>query len=80
MKTLRVASFGMRGFIGDSLNPNEVLHYVSAFGDFAQRGKVLLARDTRASSPMLHRLVRSALTSTGCSILDLGICPTHQPD
>lgn len=76
MKTLRVSSFGMRGFVGDSLNPNEVLHYISAFGDFAQRGAVVLGRDTRASSPMLHRLARSALLSAGCHILDLGICPT----
>jgi phosphomannomutase len=51
------------------------MDFASAFGTFLEGGKVLLARDTRFSSPMLHSAVVSSLLSSGCEILDLGICP-----
>lgn len=37
---------------------------------------MLLGRDTRYSSPMLHSAVVSGLMSAGCEVLDLGVCPT----
>lgn len=37
---------------------------------------MLVGRDTRYSSPMLHSAVLSGLLSAGCEVLDLGICPT----
>ncbi|MGA1529954.1 MAG: hypothetical protein ACO398_04320 [Kiritimatiellia bacterium] len=74
--TLRLASFGMRGFVGESLSLRPVMDFASAFGAFVDGGRVLLARDTRDSSPMLHDAVASALIGSGCEILDLGICPT----
>ncbi|HMP88771.1 MAG TPA: hypothetical protein PJ991_01145 [Kiritimatiellia bacterium] len=74
--TLRLASFGMRGYVGDSLNPRDVMDYAAAFGTFTDGGRILLARDTRYSSPMLHAAVASSLISCGCEVLDMGICPT----
>ncbi|HMP74247.1 MAG TPA: hypothetical protein PKE55_13385 [Kiritimatiellia bacterium] len=74
--TLRLASFGMRGFIGDSLSLRAVMDYTSAFATYLDGGRILLARDTRASSPMLHAAAQAALMSSGCEIHDLGICPT----
>ena len=37
---------------------------------------VLLARDTRTSSPMLAQAVTSGLTAAGVTVLDLGVAPT----
>jgi len=76
MKTLRIASFGIRGYVGDSLTPGVVMDFASAFATFVDGGRVLLARDTRYSSSMIHSAVVSSLLSAGCEVLDLGVCPT----
>ncbi|MBU0678136.1 MAG: hypothetical protein KJ626_08445 [Verrucomicrobia bacterium] len=76
MKTLRLTSFGIRGFIGDSLTPKTVMDYASAFGSFLEGGTVLLGRDTRSSSPMIHAEVLSSLLAAGCDVVDFGVCPT----
>lgn len=74
--TLRLASFGVRGFVGQSLTPRVVMDYAAAFGTFADGGRVLLGRDTRYSSPMIHAAVTASLLSCGCEVLDFGLCPT----
>ncbi len=74
--TLRLASFGVRGFVGQSLTPKVVMDFASAFGTFVEGGRVLLGRDTRYSSPMIHAAVVSSLVSCGCEVLDFGVCPT----
>ena len=76
MNKLRVASFGIRGFVGESLPPSVVIDFSSAFATYLDGGRVLLGRDTRESSPMLHAATLSALLSAGCDVLDFGICPT----
>lgn len=76
MKTLRITSFGIRGFVGESLTPRVVIDFASAFGTFAEGGRVLIGRDTRYSSPMIHSAVVAGLISAGCEVLDYGICPT----
>jgi len=76
VKTLRLSSFGIRGFTGESLTPEIVIDFASAFGSFADGGRVLVGRDTRLSSPMVHAGVTAGLLATGCEVLDLGICPT----
>lgn len=74
--TLRLASFGVRGFVGQSLTPRVAMDFAAAFGTFVDGGRVLLGRDTRYSSPMLHSAVTASLLSCGCDVLDFGICPT----
>lgn len=74
--TLRLASFGLRGFVGQSLTPRVVMDYASAFGTFVDGRRVLLGRDTRYSSPMIHSAVTASLISCGCEVLDFGVCPT----
>lgn len=76
MKTLRMASFGMRGTVGDAITPEIVLDFACAFGTYMEAGKIMLARDTRASSPMLHAATLSGLLSTGCEVQDFEVCPT----
>ena len=76
MKTLRVASYGIWGSVGDALTPEVVIDLAAAFGTFSDGGRILVGRDTRRSSPMFHAAVVSGLLSTGCEVLDFGICPT----
>lgn len=76
MKTLRISSFGIRGFVGESLAPRVLVDYASAFASFLDGRPVLVGRDTRYSSPMLHSCVVSGLMSAGCEVLDCGVCPT----
>lgn len=76
MRTLRLASFGMRGSVGDALSPETVIDVSAAFGTFLDGGPVLVCRDSRASSPMCHAAVVAGLISTGCDVLDFGVCPT----
>jgi phosphomannomutase len=73
---LRLSSFGLRGFAGESLTPEVVIDFAAAFGTFLDGGSVLVGRDTRLSSPMVHAGVVAGLQSAGCEVLDLGICPT----
>ena len=61
--TLRLASFGVRGFVGQSLTPRVVMDFASAFGTFVDGQRVLLGRDTRYSSPMIHAAVTASLVS-----------------
>ena len=76
MRTLRVSSFGIRGFVGESLTPKVLIDFASAFATFVEGGRVLIGRDTRYSSPMIHSAVVSGLLSAGCEVVDFGICPT----
>jgi phosphomannomutase len=75
MNTLRVTSFGIRGFVGESLTPKVLIDFASAFATFVKGGRVLIGRDTRYSSPMIHSAVVSGLLSAGCEVIDCGVCP-----
>lgn len=76
MNKLRVAPFGIRGFIGESLPPAAVIDYAAAFATYLDGGRILLGRDTRGSSPMLHAATTAGLLHAGCKVLDFDVCPT----
>ena len=76
MNGLRLASFGVRGFVGESFDPRVAIDFASAFGTFVEGRRILVGRDTRYSSDMLHEATVSALLSCGCEVIDFGICPT----
>lgn len=73
MKGLRLSSFGLRGFAGESLTPEVVIDFAAAFGTFVDGGPVLVGRDTRLSSPMVRDSVAAGLLAAGCDVLDLGV-------
>ena len=75
-KDLMVGISGVRGVVGESLTPDLVLKYSSAFGTLCKSGKVILGRDSRVSGEMVRSAAISGLLSTGCQVIDLGICPT----
>lgn len=67
---------GLRGIIGDGLDPNFVVQFAQALGILAERGKVIVGRDGRASGSMLKLAVQSGLQSVGCQVVDAGIIST----
>jgi len=75
MKLLKIGISGVRGIVGDTLTPELIMDFASAFGTYLSSKKVLLGRDTRISGPMLHSATTSALLAAGCDVVDLGICP-----
>ncbi len=76
MKLLKIGISGVRGIVGESVTPKLVMDFASAFGAFVGGKPVFLARDTRIHGPMLRSASVSALLSSGCDVVDLGICPT----
>lgn len=76
MKLLKLNISGVRGIVGETLTPELILDFSSAFGTMLPPGPILVGRDTRKSGPMVQEAVISALLSTGHEVINLGICPT----
>ncbi len=72
---LKVSISGVRGIVGESLTPQITARFVSAFGTYLGQGQVLVGQDTRPSGIMLKKAVLSALLSTGCQPVELGVLP-----
>lgn len=70
--------FGTNGIRGtfETLTPQLALKAAQATGIYFKRGKILVGRDHRLTSPTLHKAVLSGLESVGCEVLDLGMVTT----
>jgi phosphomannomutase len=76
MRGLKIGIAGVRGVVGDALSPELAVNFACAFGSWCDGGTVVIGRDTRRSSSMLRAAACSGLASTGCDVIDLGVCPT----
>ncbi|MGQ9801904.1 MAG: phosphoglucosamine mutase [Candidatus Saccharicenans sp.] len=76
MKLLKLNISGVRGLVGQTITPELVIDFASAFGTMLPAGAILVGRDSRKSGPMVQEAVISALLSTGHEVVNLGICPT----
>jgi phosphomannomutase len=74
--TLKISISGVRGVVGDSLTPDLLTRFAQAFGTYMGSGRVVVGRDTRTSGEMVRQAVVSGLLSSGCRIVDAGVCPT----
>ena len=75
--TERILSIsGLRGIIGDGLDPEYVTRFAAALGTVVNGGTVVLSRVGRSTGEMLRHAVLSGLMATGCKVLDLGIATT----
>ena len=66
---------GVRGVINKELTVELVLRLSRATGSLLGPGLVGIARDSRMGGEMFTQLVTSGLTSTGCSVVNLGLVP-----
>jgi phosphomannomutase len=76
MSTLMVSISGIRGIVGDGLDPEVIVKYVNAYSRFIGSGKVVVGRDARISGEMVNQIITGTLLSNGLDVIDIGICPT----
>lgn len=71
-----VSVSGIRGIVGESLTPELITTYTSAFARLIKKGAVAVGRDTRPSGVAIENLVVGNLMAAGLDVLMLGIVPT----
>jgi phosphomannomutase len=75
-----VSISGIRGRVGEALTPAIVDRYAAGFGSWSlarsTSKEIVVARDSRVSGPMFHRVVLAALQSVGATVVDLDMAPT----
>ncbi|MFW5867997.1 MAG: phosphoglucosamine mutase [Armatimonadota bacterium] len=76
VQTLKIGVSGVRGIVGQSLTPQLVVGFAEAFGTYLGGGVVVIGRDPRPSGEMVLNALVGGLLSTGCSVIDVGVCPT----
>ncbi len=76
MSTLMVSVSGIRGIVGNGLDPEVLINYTTAYADFIKKGKVVIGRDSRISGEMVKNIVTGTLLAKGIDVIDIGICPT----
>ncbi|MHB9041917.1 MAG: phosphoglucosamine mutase, partial [Melioribacteraceae bacterium] len=76
MPTLMVSISGIRGIIGDGLDPNVLVKYTSAYADFCGKGKIVIGSDGRITGEMVRNIVIGTLLAKGNDVIDIGVCPT----
>ncbi|MBL8817555.1 MAG: phosphoglucosamine mutase [Planctomyces sp.] len=76
MATRILSISGLRGIIGNGLDPVYASQFAAALGTIFCGGKVVVARDGRSTGPMLYHSIVSGLLATGCEVLDAGISTT----
>lgn len=75
--TQRIVSIsGLRGVVGDGLDPEYVVGFASALGTMIDGGDVVVCRDGRSTGPMVKHAVVSSLLACGCRVIDAGVAST----
>jgi len=67
---------GVRGIIDDGFDASVVETYTRAFAQLMDKGRIVIAQDSRPSGEMFKGVVEKTLSQLGCEIIDCGICPT----
>ena len=73
---LMVSISGIRGVVGETLTPEIIVKYTSAYAELCNRGHIIVGRDGRITGKNILDIVISTLRQMGCNVTDLGICPT----
>lgn len=76
MPTLMISISGIRGIVGDGLDPEVLVNFTNAYADFVSEGTVVVGRDARISGEMVQNIVTGTLIAKGLNVVDIGICPT----
>src|SRR5438477_458288 len=72
---LKISISGVRGVIGESLTPILLTRFAQAFGTYIGARTIVVGRDPRTSGEMVRQAVIAGLLSSGCRIIDIGMCP-----
>ena len=75
--TQRILSIsGLRGVVGDGLDPEYIVEFAAALGTLAAGGSIIVSRDGRTTGPAIHHAVVAGLLGAGCKVVDAGIAST----
>ncbi|MCK4933899.1 phosphoglucosamine mutase [Candidatus Bathyarchaeota archaeon] len=67
---------GIRGRVSTMITPQLVLKVGQALASFTEADRILVARDTRTTSPMLEHALIAGITSCGATALQQSVIPT----
>lgn len=67
---------GLRGIVGDSIDPILAQRFVLAFASTLSPGRVVVGRDGRATGDLFSLAVSSGLMAAGFDVLDADVCAT----
>src|SRR5687767_5604903 len=73
--TLKISISGVRGVVGESLTPSLLTRFAQAFGTYVGTATIVIGRDPRTSGEMVKQAVIAGLLSSGCRVIDIGMCP-----
>jgi phosphomannomutase len=76
MSHLMVSVSGVRGVVGETLTPETIVKFVSAFASFSKGTTVVVGRDSRVSGELSKQIAISTLISHGYKVIDIGVTPT----
>jgi phosphomannomutase len=84
MGTLIASISGIRGVVGDGLDPSVLVRYAGAYGTWIrERSKeakrdpvVVVGRDARPSGPACAQIVIGTLRGMGCTVVDVRLATT----
>lgn len=74
--SLMVSVSGVRGLLGDDMNPEVAARFTAAYAAWLGGKRVVIGRDTRASGPALAAAASAALRFLGIDVVDVGIAAT----
>ena len=74
--SLKASISGIRGIVGESLTPQILSDYLSAFSKILPKGAILIGRDSRVTGEMILKLTKSIMNFCGRDVVDIGIIPT----
>lgn len=72
---------GIRGIIGNGLDPKTILNFAAKFGEFISgefkgKKKIIVGRDSRTTGIALKNAVISGLLGVGIDVIDIDLTPT----
>ncbi len=72
---------GIRGIVGDGLDPKIILEFAAKFGELishksTDKKKIIVGRDSRISGIALKNAVISGLLGVGIDVIDIDLTPT----
>lgn len=76
MSNLIISVSGLRGVIGEDLNPEVAARFVGAYAQTRPAGPIVLSRDGRSTGRMLADSVRATLCALGRDVIDCDVAAT----
>jgi len=76
MKEPIISISGIRGVLGESLTPVQIVKYSTAFAKYVKSGRVVIGRDGRLHGEIIEKMIESTLLMNGCEVINLGVAAT----